>query len=263
LTLQKLTDIQAFEYVAPIWNPGVFIFKTIRETGRKNMISDVEIVGRLAMAAVLGGVIGGERERLSWAAGLRTHMLVAVGSSLVMITSAFGFADVLGTPGVSLDPSRIAAQVVSGIGFLGAGSILLRGEMIRGLTTAASLWTVAGVGLAVGGGLYTASIAATVIILVILAGIKPIERRFFTMRQRRELRLITDRGTVTVQALERSLGAASNRIKRFIVQPPEEAADTDEVSIALSRVSGQEFDEIRARLLRLKGVRQCIDQLGE
>lgn len=227
------------------------------------MISDVETVSRLAMAAVLGGIIGGERERLSWAAGLRTHMLVAVGSSLIMLTSAYGFADVIGMPGISLDPSRIAAQVVSGIGFLGAGSILLRGEMIRGLTTAASLWTVAGIGLAVGGGLYTASIAATALILLILAGVKPIERRFFKLRERRELRLIADRGTVTVKALEHSLGGSSGRIKRFVVQQPEDRTDADEVSIGLARMSRNEFDAIRARVLRIEGVRQCIDEPGE
>ena len=100
---------------------------------------------RLFLAAVLGSAIGFERERLLWAAGLRTHMLVCVGSCLLMIVSAFGFADALGGDHVILDPSRVAAQVVSGIGFLGAGSILLRGEVVRGLTTAASLWTVAAV----------------------------------------------------------------------------------------------------------------------
>ena len=99
------------------------------------------------MAAALGSVIGFERERLSWAAGLRTHMLVCVGSALIMIVSAFGFFDVLQNEHVVLDPSRVAAQVVSGIGFLGAGSILLRGEIVRGLTTAASLWSVAAIGL--------------------------------------------------------------------------------------------------------------------
>ncbi|MCM3060921.1 MgtC/SapB family protein, partial [Bacillus subtilis] len=145
------------------------------------MLSNLELVMRLVLAAALGSVIGFERERLSWAAGLRTHMLVCVGSTLIMIVSAFGFADVLGTSDhVVLDPSRIAAQVVSGIGFLGAGSILLRGEIVRGLTTAASLWSVAAIGLAVGGGLYVASISATIIILIILDGIKPLERRYFT-----------------------------------------------------------------------------------
>src|SRR5580704_17767531 len=139
---------------------------------------DGQLIIRLLVAAMLGSAIGIDRERLVWAAGLRTHMLVCVGACLFMIVSAFGFADILGTPNVVLDPSRVAAQVVSGIGFLGAGSILLRGDVVRGLTTAASLWTVAAIGLAVGGGLYTESIAATIIILVILAGIKPLEEWF-------------------------------------------------------------------------------------
>jgi len=133
-----------------------------------------EILLRLILAAVLGSLVGMERERLDWAAGLRTHMLVCLGSTLFMLVSAFGFADILGTPGIGLDPSRIAAQVVSGVGFLGAGTIILRREAVRGLTTAASVWTVAAVGLAVGGGLYFAAISATVLILVILAGIKPL-----------------------------------------------------------------------------------------
>src|SRR6201999_718256 len=133
------------------------------------MLANYESVLRLCVAAALGGVVGLERERLEWVAGLRTHMLVCLGAALVMIVSSFGFADVIG-PGVVLDPSRVAAQVVSGIGFLGAGTILfLRQEVIRGLTTAASLWTVAAVGLAVGNGLYTAAIGATVLIVIILA----------------------------------------------------------------------------------------------
>src|ERR1700748_821838 len=97
------------------------------------------------LSAGLGSGIGWERERLLWAAGLRTHMLVAVGSCLMIIVSAYGFSSVLG-PRVILDPSRIAAQVVTGVGFLGAGSIILRNEAIKGLTTAASVWAVAGVG---------------------------------------------------------------------------------------------------------------------
>src|ERR1700692_4582213 len=153
------------------------------------MLSNVELISRLVMAAVLGGLIGFERERLHWAAGLRTHMLVSVGACLVMIVSAFGFADVANDPHVSLDPSRVAAQVVSGIGFLGAGSILLRGEVVRGLTTAASLWSVAAIGLAGGGGMYTAAFGATIIILVILAGVKPLERRFIAVKQQRGVQL--------------------------------------------------------------------------
>ncbi len=134
------------------------------------MLGTQETIIRLIIAAAAGSVIGFERERLQWAAGLRTHMLVCVGSCLVMIVSAFGFSEVLGNKNVVLDPSRIAAQVVSGIGFLGAGTILLRGEVVRGLTTAASLWAVAAIGLAVGAGLYLAALTTTLIVLLILAG---------------------------------------------------------------------------------------------
>ena len=136
------------------------------------MLPDWEIAVRLVLAAALGSFIGFERERLLWAAGIRTHMVVCVGACLVMIVSAYGFQGVLNEH-VILDPSRVAAQVVSGIGFLGAGSILLRGSVVRGLTTAASIWTVAAIGLAIGGGLYFAGIASTAIILIILAGVKP------------------------------------------------------------------------------------------
>lgn len=224
------------------------------------MLNNVELIMRLILAAALGSVIGIERERLSWAAGLRTHMLVCVGSALIMIVSTFGFADVLGQAHVDLDPSRMAAQVVSGIGFLGAGSILLRGEIVRGLTTAASLWSVAAVGLAVGGGLYAAAIAATVIILVILAGIKPLERRYLTVRQRRHLVLLVERGTLTFDSLHAALGVDSARVKRFIVQQSEDAADSDEVTIALGRVSDAEYGSICARLRQLPGVKGFAEQ---
>ncbi|WP_175940827.1 MgtC/SapB family protein [Caballeronia sp. BCC1704] len=220
------------------------------------MLNNVELVSRLVMAALLGSVIGFERERLSWAAGLRTHMLVCVGSALIMIVSAFGFADALKAEHVVLDPSRVAAQVVSGIGFLGAGSILLRGEIVRGLTTAASLWSVAAIGLAVGGGLYTASIAATAIILVILAGLKPLERRFISVRQRRQLTMLVDRGSLSFHALHEALGPGSVRVKQFVVQQSEESPDSDEVQVELSRVSEAEYRSICARLRQLEVVRE-------
>lgn len=219
----------------------------------------MELISRLVLAAVLGSVIGFERERLSWAAGLRTHMLVCVGSALIMIVSAFGFADVLGNDHVVLDPSRVAAQVVSGIGFLGAGSILLRGEIIRGLTTAASLWSVAAVGLAVGGGLYTASIAATIIVLIILAGIKPIEKRFITVKQRRQLILLVERGSMTFHSLHEALGPASPRVKQFVMQQSDDDPQIDEVMITLNRVSSLEFKAICEQLRALPGVKDFRD----
>jgi putative Mg2+ transporter-C (MgtC) family protein len=129
-------------------------------------------------------------------------MLVCVGATLFMLVSAFGFADILGQPNVVLDPSRIAAQVVSGVGFLGAGTIIFRREVIRGLTTAASLWAVAAIGLSVGGGLYRAAVSATVLVLVILLGLKPIERRLFARRRAVRITLIANRQDVSLLAIE-------------------------------------------------------------
>jgi putative Mg2+ transporter-C (MgtC) family protein len=224
------------------------------------MLGNLELVSRLVMAAALGSVIGFERERLSWAAGLRTHMLVCVGSSLIMMVSAFGFADALQGDHVVLDPSRMAAQVVSGIGFLGAGSILLRNEIVRGLTTAASLWSVAAIGLAVGGGLYTASIAATAIILIILAGIKPLERRFISVKQRRQLTMLVERGSLSFHALHEALGPGSVRVKQFVVQQSEDTPELDEVQVELSRVSSQEYRAICERLRQLPVVREFREE---
>ena len=170
------------------------------------MLATHEVFLRLAVAAVLGGIVGLERERLEWVAGLRTHMLVCLGAALVMIVSAFGFADILGTPQVTLDPSRIAAQVVSGIGFLGAGTILfLRQEVIRGLTTAASLWTVAAVGLAVGSGLYLAAICTTVLVVVILALVKPLEVLLFQRKRSRQMIVQIDRAHASLLQIEATL----------------------------------------------------------
>ena len=221
------------------------------------MIGNIELLSRLLLAALLGSVIGFERERMNWAAGLRTHMLVSVGAALMMLVSAFGFADVLGTKNVVLDPSRVAAQVVSGIGFLGAGSILLRGEIVRGLTTAASLWSVAGIGLAVGGGMYTAAVGATVIIFIILAGVKPLERRFIAVKQERNITLLVERGSVSLDSVHDALGKGSVRVKQFIVQQSEDDAELDHVQIGLSRAAASEFETIRTRLAAMSGVREC------
>jgi putative Mg2+ transporter-C (MgtC) family protein len=218
-----------------------------------------ELVGRLVMSAALGGAIGVERERMSWAAGLRTHMLVCVGSALIMIVSAYGFDEVL-REGVVLDPSRMAGQVVSGIGFLGAGAILARGEIVKGLTTAASVWAVAGVGLAVGGGLYTASIASTVIMLIILAGIKPLEKRFIGSRQRKELTVYTDRDALSISTLNDALGSGSARVKQFVMQ---QKKDSDEVGITLSRVTQAQFEAICKRLRDVPGVNDVREGDGE
>ncbi len=226
------------------------------------MSLDLELVGRLVMSALLGSVIGFERERLSWAAGLRTHMLVCVGSALVMIVSIHGFADAQNGSHISLDPSRVAAQVVSGIGFLGAGAILARGEVIRGLTTAASVWSVAGVGLAVGGGLYTPSIAATIIILLILAGVKPLEKRFIAYHRRRHVTLRVKRGSITLGSFNSALGVSANRVKQFILQPSDDD-DFDQLYIVFSRMSVQEYVLIRKKFKELPGIESVMEMDSE
>lgn len=136
-------------------------------------------LGTLLVAAVLGGTVGFERESANRPAGLRTHTLVCVGSALVMMVSfdMYHYVAAAGR-GINADPGRIAAQVVSGIGFLGAGTIMREGPTIRGLTTAASLWVVAAVGLAVGAGMWVAASAATIVILLTLKLLSEVERRF-------------------------------------------------------------------------------------
>jgi putative Mg2+ transporter-C (MgtC) family protein len=142
------------------------------------MISFQTEVYRLMLALVLGALVGLEREAGARAAGVRTHALVAVGSCLVMIVSAFGFADILGTRAVVLDPSRIAAQVVSGIGFLGAGAILFRKEIAQGLNTAASIWVVAAIGLACGGGLLLEASIVTLFTVGVQIVLRPVHMHF-------------------------------------------------------------------------------------
>ncbi len=131
------------------------------------MLTDTQVVLRLFIAAFLGGIIGFEREKHSKrVAGFRTHILVSMGSSLIMLISMYIFEIYAGKAPV--DPARIAAGVVTGIGFLGAGTIIRSGESVKGLTTAASLWTVSGIGLAVGCGFYIAGWATAIIALVTL-----------------------------------------------------------------------------------------------
>lgn len=156
------------------------------------MLAWKEILIRLLLASLFGALIGLERERKNWSAGMRTHMMVCVGSSLIMIVSAFGFADVLGKDHIVLDPARVAAQVISGIGFIGAGAILfLKQGTIRGLTTASGLWTVAAIGLATGGGMYFAAGATTIIALIILWALQPFERMYSQKFKQKTLRIVT------------------------------------------------------------------------
>lgn len=145
------------------------------------MIQELEVVFRLIMSAVIGGFIGMEREANNRPAGLRTHVLVTLGATLIMILSMYGFD---GLPGGSGDPARLAAQVVSGIGFLGAGTILRTENKVSGLTTAASLWVSGGIGLAIGSGFYVGGIATAIIVFFTLRSLGLVEKRFFKKKYR-------------------------------------------------------------------------------
>ena len=135
-------------------------------------LSLLDIVIRVVVAAVLGALIGLDRELSDQPAGLRTHILVTLGSMLFTITGAYVFS-----AGDKVDPTRVAAQVVTGIGFLGAGAILRQGVSVRGLTTAAGLWVTAAVGMAVGFGFWTGAVVVTVVTVISLFGLKRLERR--------------------------------------------------------------------------------------
>jgi putative Mg2+ transporter-C (MgtC) family protein len=218
------------------------------------MLSHEQVVFRLVLAAVLGGFVGLERERLDWAAGLRTHMLVCLGASLFMIVSSFGFMDIINHDHVSLDPSRVAAQVVSGIGFLGAGTIMFRRDVILGLTTAASLWAIAAVGLAVGGGLYTCALITTLLIVVILAWIKPVEKRLFQNRRPRALRLVVER-EASLFEVESAITAANLHLKQIIVRHGD-TPQVHRVEVILSRAHQKNLLPLIEKLRALPGVKE-------
>jgi putative Mg2+ transporter-C (MgtC) family protein len=152
---------------------------------------------RLTVAAVLGGAIGAERELRERQAGLRTHLLVSVGSALFTLVSAYGFHEFLvsGSGLVRTDPTRIAAQIVSGIGFLGAGAIIRQGLSVKGLTTAATLWLSAAIGMASGAGYYSAALFATAGALLTLGPL-----RIFAYRVIRRYRPEVDRLLVDIPA---------------------------------------------------------------
>jgi putative Mg2+ transporter-C (MgtC) family protein len=136
--------------------------------------TDLVLIGRLLIAAVLGAVIGIEREIHDHPAGIRTHLLVSLGSALFTVLSIVGFPSADGT---ATDPSRVAAQIVTGIGFLGAGAIIKYGPSVRGLTTAASLWAAAGIGMAAGAGWPVLALATTVIVVVSLWPLRVLRER--------------------------------------------------------------------------------------
>jgi putative Mg2+ transporter-C (MgtC) family protein len=212
-----------------------------------------EALLRIALAAVFGGAIGLEREFREREAGLRTHMLVSVGSALFTITSAYGFHDFLVHPGggvIRADPTRVAAQIVTGIGFLGAGAIIRQGLAVRGLTTAATLWVVAAIGLAAGSGYYSAALMTTIVVVFLLWPLRYIARRFFERPHEYRLAVQLTAGVsaaTVIEALER-LGV---RIESF------EVGDEDALDLLLDLPRGIAPDVIVRQLVSRPEIRSA------
>lgn len=185
---------------------------------------------RLLVAGVLGAVIGLEREYRAKEAGYRTHFLVSLGSALMMIVSKYGFADILADAGVSLDPSRIAAQVVSGIGFIGAGTIIIQRQFVRGLTTAAGVWATAGIGLAVGAGMYSLGVAATILTLV---GLEVLSMVFKSVSMRTSLVIFSTADKSVVGRISQSMNPKEYHIVSFQVDEKENRPDVFLVTMAV------------------------------
>jgi putative Mg2+ transporter-C (MgtC) family protein len=210
-------------------------------------ISDGEVLLRLAIAVALCGAIGLERESRDQVAGLRTHILVGVGAALFTLVSAYGFSEF----GTARDPTRIAAQIVSGIGFLGAGAILRQGFNVRGLTTAATLWVVAAIGMACGAGYYfgaAVTAAAVLVALILFRRLRPVlMSRLRTDFVLVDLGLVPDgpigkvfgelgRRGATVTGMDTEIEEVVERIRLQVRVPPE--VDVEEALSAIAQLDG-------------------------
>jgi putative Mg2+ transporter-C (MgtC) family protein len=181
------------------------------------MISEIEIILRILLGAALGAVIGFERERDNQPAGLRTHMILVTGATLAMVLS-INLGYLFARPGTPADPARLAAQVISGIGFLGAGAILRYGFNVKGLTTATSLWTMAIVGLAVGAGYYLVSIVTTALMLVVLGLLNILENRFVRTSVTRFISIQANYHKGVVKSVRKIVKAFSDDVVSFSIQ---------------------------------------------
>jgi putative Mg2+ transporter-C (MgtC) family protein len=221
-------------------------------------IATTDMVLRILTATALGAAVGLERERKEWVAGLRTHILVCMSAAIAMMVSTYGFNDVVGRNGIVLDPSRVAAQVISGVSFLGAGTILfMRQEVIRGLTTAAGLWGVAAIGLAVGGGMFMMAIMGTVIILFVLAGVKWIEIKWFNKQEILTIHITANHSAgLSVLTIENILSHNKLDIKRFSVSM-DDHQEKDSFLLLLSKFNNRR--KIIAAIDELKGLPGIVE----
>ncbi len=175
-------------------------------------ISLTDMLLRIGLSLVLGGIIGFERERDSQPAGLRTHMILVVGACLAMMLS-INIASLADT-----DPTRLAAQVVSGIGFLGAGAILRSGFNVKGLTTATTLWTMAIVGLVVGAGYFAIAAITTVVIMIVLSVLDVIEKRFVRINVIRNITVEVHDHKGVIREVRKTIAHVADQVITFSVQ---------------------------------------------
>ncbi|MGH2657232.1 MAG: MgtC/SapB family protein [Actinomycetota bacterium] len=214
---------------------------------------DVELVLRLLGAAVAGALIGFERELRDQPAGFRTHMLVALGSCVFTVISAYGFGELTGRGDVRTDPTRIAAQIVTGIGFLGAGVIFRQGLTVRGLTTAASLWVTAALGMAVGAGAYLVAGAGTAIAVLTIVALRPVRRAVRGLRTEQEELVLEVRPEVPLDRLMKDLGAAGIRVDNLRVV--DEGEDQIELVLSVRIPAESSPEEVMVLIRAMPGVR--------
>lgn len=217
------------------------------------MVSQIQIILRLLVGAVLGAAVGFERERHDQPAGLRTHMILVIGATLAMILSV-NLSHIYSLEGAYFDPARLAAQVISGIGFLGAGAILRYGYTVRGLTTATSLWTMAIVGLTVGAGYYLVGVLATLLMLFTLSLVNIIANRFVRIEVSHHILIEADYRKDLVKTIKKTIKKTSNNLVSFKMQ--KNVTNTRlRVQVVMRMSSDESLDELIDQLFDLDGVR--------
>lgn len=205
------------------------------------MINNSQIVIRLIFSALAGGIVGLEREVKNRPAGLRTHVLVSLGSALVMLISIDGFN------GVG-DPARLAAQVVTGVGFLGAGTIMKTGSDIKGLTTAASLWVCSGIGLAIGNGYYLGGAVTTIIVIVALISLRTFEGRM-SNKKTKSLGVIGKNRPGLIGDIGIFLGKHNISIKDIEIMDDESDSDEEDSEIMEVYFSVRSYNNINLKYI--------------
>lgn len=210
-----------------------------------------DLLLRIALAGLLGGMIGLERQLRAKEAGLRTHILVGIGSAMFMIVSKYGFEDILLENHVALDPSRIAAQVVSGMGFLGAGTIIVQKQIVKGLTTAAGMWVTAAIGLVIGSGLYELGIYGAFMTLVVLEVFRQLSNRLLCRYCGLQVKLSPESVSRVILMLQTK---SIRFVLRSLKESPSEESSWDLFLIVTLR-PGKSISNLCPEILNIEGVK--------